>query len=377
MVNQSPEQRAQTARQYEKIRLRFFFSETIISLFVVGIFSLAGPSKLLAEALEPLLGSGLTAVVIFTSLCLLGYTALFLPLDYLAGFRLEHRFELSNQGVGAWVKDQAKSFGLKLVLLNIFAGVLLVLLRTTGDVWWIWAGCFWLVFGILLSHLFPVLIMPLFYKIVPLTDGKLKDQLLALAQKVKVRVVGIYQFDMSKKTKKANALFTGLGRTKRIILGDTLLASFQDDEIEVILAHEMGHYVRRHVAKQIAGSTLMTFLGLWLVHLILNRCVSVLGLGSLAQIATLPLIGFLLSLLALIAMPLSNAYSRYCERQADRFALEQTENTKAFCASMEKLATQNLSNRDPHPLIEFFLYSHPSISKRIRAAEMHAARSTR
>ncbi len=358
----------ETAKQYEKIKVTYFLAETALSFLVVGVFSLMGPALWLAEYLKPWFGDGYFAAWIYTTICLVSYTLLFLPMDFARGYRLEHRFALSRQTAGAWAADYLKSFGLKWAMTSLFALVLLGLLRHEPQTWWVWAGIFWFVFGIALSHLFPVLIMPLFFKITPLENEPLKERIMRLAQKTKTKIVGIYQFDMSRKTKKANAMFTGLGKTKRIILGDTLLSKFGQDEIEVILAHEMGHCVHRHIARQVIASTALTFLGLWLLHGALQGFVRMQGLPSLGQIGVLPVSGFLLTVLAFAAMPLTNAYSRHCERQADRFALMQTQNTRSFESSMQKLSEQNLANAEPHPVLEFFLYSHPSISKRIRMA---------
>ncbi len=358
----------QTAKQYEKIKIRYFLAETFLSLLVVGVFSLAGPALWFADYLKPCVGDGYFAAWAYTTVCLVGYSLLFLPMDYARGYKIEHRFALSQQKFGAWAADYAKSFALKWVMTSLFAVVLLALLRLSPQTWWIWAGIFWFVFGIALSHLFPVLIMPLFFKITPLENEPLRARILRLAEKTKTKIVGIYQFDMSKKTKKANALFTGLGKTKRIILGDTLLSKFGQEEIEVILAHEMGHCVHRHIARQVIASTALTFLGLWLVRSVLHIFVQSQGLASAGQIGVLPAVGFLLTVLAFAAMPLTNAYSRHCERQADRFALLQTGDKAAFESSMQKLSEQNLANAEPHPAVEFFLYSHPSISKRIRMA---------
>ncbi len=368
---------ASTARQYEELRIRYHLGEMFFSLCITGLFALAGPAVWLGRWVCSVAGEGILGAAVFTGLCWTGYSFLLLPWEYESSYRLEHRFHLSNQRVADWIKDQAKAFALKGILLVLGAAVLYVLLRSTGPAWWVWAGCCWLIFGILLSHLFPIVVVPLFFHVTPLTNEGLGQRLLFLAQKAGVHVVGMFQFDMSRRTKKANALFTGLGSTKRILLGDTLLEAFDEEEIEVIMAHEMGHCVRRHVARNIALSTVVTFAGFWLTSEILKQGTALWPSAWRADdLAALARISFFLSAGAVLAGPFFHAYSRHCERQADWFALEKTGLVDAFCRGMKKLARQNLSNPDPGPVTEFLFYTHPSISKRIRMAQEFLRRNS-
>jgi STE24 endopeptidase len=179
--------------------------------------------------------------------------------------------------------------------------------------------------------------------------------------------------NMSKQTKEANAMFTGLGNTKRIILGDNLVNEYTPDEIEVVIAHEMGHNLLHHVWKIIALSSVMAAIGFLLIHLtgnrIINRFRSRLKIENMADVAGLPLFLLIFSIYGIITLPVMPAYSRHIERQADQFALNLTHNKEAFISAMEKLGYDNLSNPNPSPIIEFLLYDHPPISKRIKYAE--------
>jgi STE24 endopeptidase len=292
-----------------------------------------------------------------------------LPLNWYAGFHLEHRFGLSTQSTAAWLVDQLKSWALGLVLGLVGLEALYACLRTAGPSWWLWAGAVFFVFGILLSTLFPVVILPLFFKLEPLDNPSLRTKLEAQARAVGVRLIGVYRMAMSQKTRKANAAFAGLGRTRRIILGDTLLDHFAEDEIEVVMAHEMAHYKNRDIARMIAWGAVSTFAGFWLCELGYRAGLQHLGLTNRADLAAFPLLALVLFLFGLVTMPLNNAFSRWRERKADLGALELTGNRDGFIRAMRKLADQNLSDTSPHPAIEFLLHSHPSISRRIAFAE--------
>ncbi|HLF20171.1 MAG TPA: M48 family metalloprotease, partial [Bacteroidota bacterium] len=197
----------------------------------------------------------------------------------------------------------------------------------------------------------------------------LKTRIMRLCEKVGVSVEGILVFDMSKNTKKANAAFTGIGKSKRIILGDTLVANFTDDEIESVFAHELGHYKLRHVWMMIAVGTVSSFLGLFLTASLYAMSLAWFGFTAVDQLAALPLLAIGLGIYSLVTSPLSNMLSRAHERAADEYALRTTGNKESFINAMQKLAKLNLADTAPHPLIEFLFYSHPSIEKRIQAAQ--------
>jgi STE24 endopeptidase len=230
------------------------------------------------------------------------------------------------------------------------------------------------VFNVLLSNLAPVLLFPIFYKVKPLGEEhqELVKRLEKLAEGACTRVQGVFQFDMSRRTKQANAALMGLGNTRRIILGDTLLSEFTTEEIETVLAHEFGHHVHKDIPLGILFGTLLTLGGMYLASLGLNWGVKVMGFESAADIAAFPLFALVSALYGLVTMPLENAFSRWRERRADCYALEVTRNGQAFASALVRLANQNLADVQPEAWVEFLLYSHPALGKRIRMAEKAA-----
>jgi STE24 endopeptidase len=216
-----------------------------------------------------------------------------------------------------------------------------------------------------------VLLMPIFYKFIPLGEehAELAERLRRLAEKARTRVQGVFKFDMSRRTRAANAALTGLGKTRRIILADTLINEFSTDEIETVLAHELGHQVNRDIPLLIAVNTLSTLLGLYLASLVLKWGIAVFGFSSPGDIAALPLFLLVMGAYSLITMPLSNGFSRWRERLADEYALQATGNGAAYASALSRLSNQNLAEADPEPWVEWLLYSHPALGKRIRMAQ--------
>jgi STE24 endopeptidase len=223
-------------------------------------------------------------------------------------------------------------------------------------------------FAVVMANVAPVVLMPIFYKFVPLREEELKRRLVALCEKVKTRVRGVYEMDMSRKTRAANAALVGLGNTRRIVLGDTLLDRYEPDEIEAVLAHELGHHKNWDMWKGLLFQSAISVLGFYLAYLILNTYSASFGLRGPADVAGLPLLMLTFAGVSLLFLPSSNAFSRRIERRADEFALRLTGNARAFVSMMNKLGEQNLSEFEPSPLVEFILFSHPSVSKRIRRA---------
>jgi STE24 endopeptidase len=359
----------QRAKRYEAIHNVLFVVETVYTLALLVAFLLTGASDFLADSVHAVSPNPWLVTALYGAVVVLATKLLFLPLNFYGGYVLEHRFELSNESFGGWLLDEVKSLGLNLVLGVIALDVIYFLLRRAGDWWWVGAGLFFLLFGVVLSVLFPVLILPMFYKLQPLDNESLKQRLVALAQRVGARVLGVYRMGMSEKTKKANAAFAGLGATKRIILGDTLLDKFAEDEIEVVIAHEMAHYKHGDVSKMIAWGTLTTFVGLWIADCGLRWGLVKLGYNRISDLGAFPLLALCLFGFGLVVMPLNNAFSRWREWKADYTALELTKNPEGFIRAMRKLAEQNLADLSPHPLTELLLHDHPSLSRRIAWAE--------
>jgi STE24 endopeptidase len=293
------------------------------------------------------------------------YTVAYLPLDYFSGFVLPHRFGLSTQTPAGWVLDTVKGLALSAVFGLAGLELLYWLLRTFPQWWWlIMAALVWL-FAVVTAQLAPVLLMPIFYKFRPLDDPELVERIHALVDRAGTRVRGVYVMDMSSRTTAANAMLTGLGRTRRIILGDTLLKGYTHDEIETILAHELAHHVHNDLLKSLGIEAVLMPVGMWVASLVLQWGVGVFGFRGITDVAALPLFAVAMIVFGLVAMPAGNFLSRQMERDADRYALATTGKREAFREVMRKLANQNLSEAEPPAWVRFLFYSHPTISERL------------
>ena len=297
------------------------------------------------------------------------------PFDFI-GFRLEHQYHLSNQKLRGWLWDECKGWLVGLVLGAIMVEIIYAIIRIAPQRWWIIAWAVFVGLFLLIAQLAPVVLMPIFYKFQPLDNDALRERLTKLGERAGTRVRGVYEWKLSEKSKKANAALTGLGSTRRIILSDTLLQHYSDDEIEAVLAHELGHHVHRHILKGILMQVGITFFGFWLINQVLRFVIAKEWFAALGprlyDFANLPLIVLVATLLGFLLMPALNAVSRRHEREADRYAWESIPAIAPFISSMQKLADQNLAEREPSKFIECIFHSHPSIGKRIAAAESWA-----
>jgi STE24 endopeptidase len=285
-------------------------------------------------------------------------------------FRLEHRFNLSNQRLTGWLKDQAKGWLLGLVLATVLCEIIYALIRTSPEHWWIFAWLIFIGMFIFFAQIAPVVLFPLFYKFVPLQNDELRARLVRLGERAGTRVRGVYEWKLSEKSKKANAALTGLGNTRRIILADTLLQNYSTDEIEAVLAHELGHHVHGHILKSIFVEAAVTLAGFWAANEALRYATDQQKMFEhLTDFANLPLLVLVSTILSLVLMPALNAYSRFTERQADVYCWNSVSNIAPYVSAMEKLNKQNLSESHPSRLVELLFHSHPPISKRIAAAE--------
>jgi STE24 endopeptidase len=295
------------------------------------------------------------------------YRLVTLPLHWLGGYWLPRRFGLLHQPFRRWLWDAVKA-GLIGGMLGLLAVLIIYALLRVTPWWWLWGAAIFLAGYALLALVAPIWLVPLFYRLTPLPDGLLLTRLLALARRVGVPVSGVFVVDQSRKSRTANAAVTGLGRTRRILLFDTLLDEFTPEEVEAVLAHELAHQLHGDIRRGLLVQGALTLVTFWIADLALRWGVGWLGLDGPADIAGLPLFGLILMLVSLAALPVANGWSRRVEWQADRFALRTIPDPRAFIRSMERLATLNLAEREPHRLEELFLYSHPAIERRIAHA---------
>jgi len=358
------------ARRYNRVRRWLGISDSIIGVVFLVVLLATGWSGWLRD-LSYRLGMKNYSLSVFMYLFLLLGLSKILSLgpEYY-GFRLERKFKLSNQRFRSWAWDEIKGFLLGLILGGILVELLYFTIRQWPQNWWLLAWALFMVLFVVLAQLAPVVLFPIFYKFEPLEDEELRRRLVVLSERAGTRVRGIYRWKLSEKSKKANAALTGLGATRRIILSDTLLDNYTPDEIEAVLAHELGHQVHRHILKSIFVQAGITFIGFfaanWTLHFAVDR--HLFNLDGLHDFANLPLLALVSVVLSFLLMPALNAYSRYNERQADRYAFESISSIAPFISSMNKLADQNLAERTPSRWVEWFFHSHPSISRRLAAA---------
>lgn len=364
-------ERQELAKEYARIRRRLM----LVELLIGGLYALSWLvfdwSSALKESLISITDNEWILVAIFGLVFGGIYYFITLPFSYYSGFVLPHRFGLSTQTLRGWVVDQIKGLGVGLILGGILLEIIYALLRVAPDTWWIWAAIVMLLFNVILANLAPVILFPIFYKFVPLCDdhAELVERLMDLAEGADTYVKGVFKFDMSRRTTAANAGLTGLGNTRRIILGDTLIEEFTTDEIETVLAHELGHHVNKDIPLGILIESLITLIGLYIASLVLSWGTLSLGFNGPSDVAAMPLFVLVMGVYGLITMPLGNAYSRWRERLADAYAIEVTGNGTAYASALMRLANQNLAETDPEPWVEFLLYSHPCLGKRIAFAE--------
>ena len=306
----------------------------------------------------------------------IGNALLTLPAAYYRGVLLERRYELSSQSGRDWAVDQLKGLGLTLFLGMAGAELVYLVIRWQPVWWWIPATIGSSLFILLLARLAPVLLLPLFYKFSPLERPELRDRLLSLSERAGVPVLGVYEWALGAKTRRANAALTGSGGTRRILLSDTLLRDYSDDEIEVVLAHELAHHVHRDIPKALAFEVLLIAAALFFASVVLTRAGSVFGLQGPADPRGLPLLVLSVGVLSLIATPFLNALSRRNEYRADRFALTLTRRTDAFVSAIRRLGLQNLSEENPSRLSLWLFHSHPPIEARIAAAQALSSSSS-
>ena len=310
-------------------------------------------------------------IALYISLFIIIIDVITIPLSFYRGFVLEHMYELSNQKISGWIKDELKKFLISLPLVIAMVEILYIFLRNFPGSWWIFVTVIWIFFSVIMAKLAPVLIFPLFYKSVPLENKEVKEGLESLAEGTGINIQGVYKINLSKNTKKANAALAGIGSTRRVLLGDTLLDSYTPAEIKSVFAHELGHHVYQHIWKMLAIGTVSGFFGFAFCHLVLTKVIVVLGYQNIHDIAAFPAVCMALAVSGFILLPIQNAISRRFERACDKYAIEKTNDPDAFVSTMEKLAEQNLADRTPNRIVELLFYSHPPISKRIEMAKEH------
>ncbi len=337
-----------------------------VTFLSVAAFWLARPLDdwLLEQGLTSASARLIAFYVVMTGL----HAMISLPLSAYSGHVLEHRYGLSRQSFGRWLGRYIKRHVLTVAFGALITWMLYGIIWNVGAYWWLAAAGAYFVLSILLGQLAPVLILPLFYKIERLNDTTLSDRLQKLSAGTGLSIEGVYRMKMSDETVKANAMLAGLGNTRRVILGDTLLDQFGPEEIEVVFAHEVGHHVHRHVPKLIAFGLLSTLVSFLVCDQLLAWRVTG-GQHSLdysqLPVWSLPFLTLVLTLFSMLTEPLQNFISRHFERQADTYAFRRSGQPQAFRSAFTKLASLNKSDPDPHRWEVILFHSHPPIAERL------------
>jgi STE24 endopeptidase len=358
---------ARAASRYHRLQLWLAVGRLALTVGLLAAVLLTGAHRALADAVAAAVAAPAAQVALVAVALGAAQALLALPLAWLSGYHLPRRFGLLHQPFSGWLGDRAKATALGGAVALAGVEALYALLRAT-PLWWLGIAAIAFGFSIAVTAVLPVWVVPLFYRLTPLADESLRSRLLRLAGRAGVPALGVWVADQSRKSRTANAAVVGLGRTRRILLYDTLTASFRPEEIEAVLAHELGHHVHGDMRRGLLVQGALSLAVFWLADHALRAGVGLWGLAGPADPAGLAWLTLVLLGLGLVTAPLANGFSRFVERQADDFALALTRDPGGFIGAMERLASLNLAERRPHRLKELMLSSHPALDRRIARA---------
>jgi STE24 endopeptidase len=362
------------ATRYQRLGRHASVLGVVVSTALLAVLAASGASVAMRRSIESICSTlpprfvPAAVVALYVVLLAVLHEVVTLPFAFYRGHLLERRYGLTAQAAAGWLGDHLKT-GLIGLLFALAACELIYAALRDFPVWWwaITAAVLGLVMAVL-AKLAPVVLLPMFYRFTPLEREALHDRLVALARRAGATVVRAYEWKLSDRTHKANAALTGLGGTRRILLSDTLLAEYSDDEIEVILAHELAHHVHRDIWTGMVYETALLAAGLYAAHWTLTLLAPKAGLIAPWDVAGLPMLALAAGGISLLLLPLANALSRAHEYRADRFALDVTANPAAFISAMQRLGAQNLAEDAPSRLVEILFHTHPPMSRRIAVA---------
>lgn len=348
---------------------RFGYFASIFNNILLIAFLFGGIMIIYNRWIDAMQLSFILSGILFFLFLDLASTFLGIPFDLYSTFRIENKYGFNTTTPKIWITDFIKSLIISIVLLGITSGIGLWIIQASPNYWWIWLWAFFLAFSLFFMYISPYVIEPLFIKFTPIAEEykELEQQIKSMFEKVGIKISRVFQMDASKRSKHTNAYFTGIGKVKRIILYDTLLQKMTHDEILAVLAHEAGHWKKKHIMKRIIISELFGFIGIYISFRILQTD----WLANLFQIepatffAKLVILGFLSSIVSFPFTPLSSYFSRKHENEADQMAVNLTGKPDGLVSSLIKLSKDNLSNLHPHPLYAKLYYSHPPIVERL------------
>lgn len=359
------------ARSYSRAQLTVGLVDQLVDVAFLAFMALA-VARPLDGWLSARLGEGAASaalrwIALYAATMLL-HEACSLPVAWYGGFRLERRYGLSTQTLAHWLKQHLKRYALAVAFGGVLFAGLYLLILTCGRWWWLAGAAAFFLASVVIGQLAPIVVLPLLYRIEPLDHPELASRMRRLAEGTGLRFDGLYRLELSAETVKANAMLAGLGRTRRVLLGDTLLERFTLDELEVVLAHEIGHHAHAHLPKLLAVGAAISAAGFWLCDRALLLWLGPQFHHDGLPIAALPALMLLLTVFSMIFGPLHNAVSRAFERQSDRYALERTGLAEAFVSAFWKLAQINKDDPDPPRWTVWLFHSHPPISERVAMA---------
>ena len=360
-------ERQMSARRLRSLRIRLSAIRTAVAAALTLALVLGGAGAVRDRVLSLPVPSW-TATLLFLVVLFAVVMAVDLPFRYVGGYRWERAFDLSSQSLGGWMKDLAKSFGLGLGATVAAGMVLLWLLAVWPTWWWLAAWVLGLGVSVVLAFIAPIVLVPMFYRFRPLEDPALRARFESLAARAKVPIVGVFELHASEKTRRSNAAVMGLGRTRRVVVTDTLLHDFRPEEVETVLAHELGHQKFLDPLRGFVLGSVMSLVTLAVAGSLYSILYPAFGIRSIADMAGLPLLAALLGLVSLPLRPLELSWSRAREARADRFSLGLTQDAPNFASAMVKLHDQNLGVADPSPWEKWLFYSHPPGRERVEIA---------
>jgi STE24 endopeptidase len=367
--NEPDSGRQQQAKRYANTKRGLYFAELLLTATLLIMLVLTPLSKDFARLLS--FGTVLSALFYFLAL-MAGYTLVTFPFKYYAGYVLPRRYGLTHQELPGWLGDNLKA-GILSLMLGSGIVVAVYLLMEASGLWWLWIWLIAMSISLALSVLAPVLVLPLFFKSRPLPEGELRNELEELAARAKLKVQGIYTVEFSEKTSTANAALMGAGRTRRILLSDTLTNKYTNDEILTVMGHEMGHQRHGDTVRLLVFQGAVLLATFYIASLLLSLGARLLGYGAITDVAALPLLLLIIAVLGLIFSPLLSTFSRFVESRADMYALEITGKPEAFISAMTRLTDQNLGEAEPPRWVELLMDDHPSYQNRVAMARKYAS----
>ena len=352
---------------YETEKTRFGFISSLFGNIVTIIFIFGGLLNIYNSWVVSLQIPFIVSGLLFFLILSYANTVIFIPFSLYSTFKIENKYGFNTMTPELWLKDFFKSIILSTIITGILVSVGLWIVQSSPNAWWIWIWGFFLVFSLFMMYISPYVIEPLFNKFTPLEEQVLVEQIKHMLHKVCITVSRVFRMDASKRSRHTNAYFSGIGRVKRIILYDTLLEIMNHDEILAVLAHEAGHWKRRHILKMIIATEFLSFFLLYGVSRIFQTdfLTDLFYVQNGTFFAKIVILGFLGGIVSLLFIPFSSSISRRFEREADRFAFSLSGNNKSMISALIKLSKDNLSNLHPHPLYAAFYYSHPPMVQRI------------